>query len=52
MKNIEFPIFKTKVEGSDKTFDLTDYKERKEYFEFKAGKEIKKLKDFWKRNLR
>ena len=40
---MDFPIFKTKKEGS-KRFDLSDPKERQKYFEFKAGDEIGKLK--------
>lgn len=43
----EFPIFKTKVEGVTKKFNLADVSERKEYFEQKAGEEIKKLKNFF-----
>ena len=49
MKDLEFPLFKTKVENSPK-FDLTDVKQRKEYFELKAGKEIKKLREYLKEN--
>jgi len=44
----QFPIFKTKVTNTDKEFDLTDPKEQKEYFRFKAGKEIKKLREYLK----
>ena len=49
MKGIEFPIFKTKT-GGEKTFDLTDATHRKEYFEYKAGDEIKKLQEYLKSN--
>ncbi len=42
MKEIEFPLFKTKMEN-DKPFDLSDPKEREKYFHFKAGEEIKKI---------
>ncbi|MEK7664442.1 MAG: hypothetical protein AAB340_03350 [Patescibacteria group bacterium] len=49
MKNINFPIFKTKVEG-DKKFNLTDPIQRKEYFEYKATEEIKKIKEYLKKN--
>jgi len=45
MKDLDFPIFRTKT-GDEKKFDLTDAKQRQEYFEFKAGPEIKKLKEF------
>jgi len=47
MKDIEFPIFKTKTEDSKK-FDLTDFNQRQDYFEYKAGKEIKKLREYLK----
>jgi len=47
---MEFPIFKTKIEGLTKTFNLSDPKERKKYFELKAGSEIKKLKEYLKKN--
>jgi len=47
MKDIQFPIFKTKT-GDGKKFDLTDTTARQEYFEHKAGEEIKKLKDYLK----
>lgn len=43
----EFPVFKTKVEGADKKFNLSDINERKEYFSQKAGEEISKLKNFF-----
>src|SRR3989344_2140179 len=45
-----FPVTKTKTAGVDKKFDLTDVKERKEYFESKAGEEIKKLKKYFESN--
>lgn len=45
MKNLEFPLFKTKIEDSSK-FDLTDVDQRNQYFELKAGDEIKKLKEY------
>jgi len=49
MKDIDFPILKTKSEIYKK-FDLTDVKQRQEYFEYKAGPEIKKLREFLKTN--
>jgi len=49
MKEIEFPLFKTKSDIY-KRFDLTDPKSRREYFEYKAGEEIKKLKEFLRKN--
>ena len=44
MKNFEFPIFKTKMSGP--RFALEDPVERHKYFEYKAGPEIEKLKDY------
>ncbi len=44
-----FPVFKTKSEVYKK-FDLTDAKSRQEYFEYKCGDEIKKLREFLKNN--
>jgi len=43
----EFPVFKTKVEGLDKKFNLSDLDGRQEYFQAKAGDEIAKLKKFF-----
>jgi len=43
---MEFPLFKTKIDGTSQGFDLTDPSERKKYFELKAGSEIKKLQKF------
>lgn len=50
MKDIQFPITKTKIEGVDKKFDLADPAERREYFELKAGPEIKKIKNYLRKN--
>ena len=47
---MNFPIFKTKVEGVDRKFNLSDPGERKEYFEEKAGDEIKKLKKYFEKH--
>ena len=47
---MRFPIFKTKIGGLKKKFNLTDPKEQKAYFELKAGPEIKKLRDYLKEN--
>jgi len=47
MKDLDFPVFKTKSD-TYKKFDLTDFNSRQEYFEYKAGPEIKKLKEFLK----
>src|SRR3989338_4193142 len=46
MKGFDFPIFRTKIEGSSRKFNLEDPAERREYFEWKAGKEIEKLRDY------
>lgn len=50
MRNIEFPLFKTKVEGSTRKFDLINPAEIQEYFKYKAGSEIKTLRDCLKNN--
>ncbi|MFN3301746.1 MAG: nucleoside monophosphate kinase [Patescibacteria group bacterium] len=47
---MEFPIFKTKIEGINQKFNLNDPEERKKYFELKAGVEIKKLREYLKKN--
>jgi len=46
----QFPIFKTKIERVSRPFDLSDPKNCREYFELKAGAEIKKLRDYLKKN--
>ena len=54
MKDLEFPLFKTKIEsvenGGSPKFDLTDVRKREQYFKLKAGKEIKKLREYLKEN--
>ncbi len=45
-----FPVFKTKIPGKDKKFNLNDPKEVTEYYEYKAGSEIAKIKEFLKHN--
>ena len=50
MKSIQFPTPKTKIDGSPRKFDLTDFNQRRDYFEFKAGEEIKKLREYLKEN--
>ncbi len=47
-KTMRFPVFKTKLKNVKKKFDLNDPKSRKEYFELKAGKEIRKLRNYFK----
>ncbi len=49
MRDLDFPIFKTKSDVYKK-FDLTDVNSRQKYFEYKAGEEIKKLREFLKNN--
>ncbi len=49
MKDLEFPLFKTRVEDSP-NFDLTDPDQRRAYFELKAGDEIKKIKEYLESN--
>ncbi len=49
MKGVEFPIFKTKMDN-DRKFNLSDPKEREEYFFFKAGDEIKDIRKFLERS--
>ena len=45
-----FPVFKTKIPGKDKVFDLSDPKQGEEYFQYKAGDEIAKLKKYFEKN--
>ena len=47
---MQFPISKTKTEGKERTFNLTDPVERNEYFHYKADEEIDKLKDYVREN--
>jgi len=47
MKDLNFPIFKTKTDGISQKFDLNDPKEREKYFFSKAEKEIEKLRDYF-----
>ena len=49
MKDLDFPIFNTKS-SEGKVFDLTDAGERQKYFEYKAGPEIAKLREYLKHN--
>ncbi|MCD5385005.1 MAG: nucleoside monophosphate kinase [Candidatus Pacebacteria bacterium] len=41
---MEFPLFRTKTDGADSHFDLSNPKDRQEYFKLKAGPEIEKIK--------
>jgi len=42
----EFPLFRTKAEGLNKKFDLSDIDQRRDYFLAKAGPDIEKLKKY------
>ncbi|MFH1575729.1 MAG: AAA family ATPase [Candidatus Nealsonbacteria bacterium] len=46
---MQFPIFKTKIKGLTQKFDLNNPQEREKYFELKAGKEIEKLRNYFKK---
>lgn len=46
----EFPIFKTKISGLTRKFDLSTPEGRAEYFEAKAGEEIRTIKKYLKHN--
>ena len=50
MKGLDFPIFKTKIDGQDQKFRLEEPAERRKYFDFKAGPEIEKLRDYLRSN--
>lgn len=50
MDSSNFPLFKTKIEGVTKKFDLSDPQERREYFGAKAGDAIKAIQDHLKDN--
>lgn len=49
MQDLDFPLFKTKSDIYKK-FDLTNPGQRAEYFEYKAGPEIKKLRQYLENN--
>jgi len=49
MRDIDFPIFKTKKEN-DKKFNLSSPKERQDYFEFKSKKDIEDIQEFLEDN--
>ena len=46
MKGLNFPVFKTKVDGVKQAFNLSTPEGRKDYFEKKAGAEIEKLRSY------
>ncbi len=45
---MRFPIYQTKIKKIKRKFDLNNPKEREKYFKLKVGKEIKKLRDYFK----
>lgn len=47
---MDFPVFKTKIEGLTQRFNVNDPVERKKYFEAKAGKEIEKIRKYLEKN--
>mgnify|MGYP001035463548 CR=1 FL=1 len=50
MKNLEFPLFKTKSPAGSPRFDLIDPQQTDAYFQFKAGSEIKKIQNYLRNN--
>lgn len=46
----QFPIFKTKIPGKDRVFDFADPKQVQEYYQYKAGDEIAKIKKYLEKN--
>lgn len=50
MKGVDFPVFKTRIDGVSRKFGLNDPEERKEYFGAKAGKEVEALKKYLSQN--
>ncbi|MDP2664043.1 MAG: nucleoside monophosphate kinase [bacterium] len=46
---MQFSIFKTKVPGLKRKFNLNNPKERKDYFQMKAGDEIRRIKEYFKK---
>ncbi len=44
----KFPLCKTKIEGVDKVFNLTNPEDQKEYFELKVGEDIQKIRNYLK----
>lgn len=47
---MQFPIFKIKISGKDKKFDLNNPAEVEKYFDYKAGEEIAKIKKYLEKN--
>ena len=49
MQTTQFPIFRTKIKTKKRKFNLANPSERADYFQLKAGPEIKKIKDHLKK---
>ena len=49
MQKLEFPIIGAKTPGVKQKFDLSDPRERKKYFQAKAGQEITLIKKYLKK---
>jgi len=47
---MNFPVFKTRIKGENRKFNLVDPKAQREYFQLKAGPEIEKIKEYLKKN--
>jgi len=50
MASFGFPVFKSKKSGGLKKYNLEDPKGRKQYYQFKAGKEIADIRDYLRKN--
>lgn len=50
MRELDFPIIGTKVEGVRGEFELSDPEERERYFEAKVGREIERIREFLEKN--
>lgn len=46
MKDVDFPLFKTKIPGLTEKFDLSDPEVRLKYFSAKVGPELEKLREY------
>ena len=51
MKDIDFPIYKTKREGIAQVYNLNDPVQRKAYFEAKLGPQVAAIKKFLEKKL-
>lgn len=46
MESLNFPVFKTKVDGASQSFMLEDPVDRRKYFDLKVGPEIEKIREY------